>query len=45
MATRLRLKFLPLGCILDRYLVGGFIRIFLVSVAVVTSLYVTVDFF
>jgi lipopolysaccharide export system permease protein len=45
MATRLRLKFLPLGSLLDRYLAGGFIRIFCISLAVVTSLYVTVDFF
>jgi lipopolysaccharide export system permease protein len=45
MATRLRFKFLPVGSILDRYLAGAFIRIFFISLAVVTSLYVTVDFF
>ncbi len=45
MATKLRFKFLPVGSILDRYLVVGFIRIFFISLAVVTSLYVTVDFF
>lgn len=42
---RLRFRFLPLGAILDRYLVIGFIRMFFVSLAVITSLYVTVDFF
>lgn len=45
MANRLRFKFLPFGSILDRYLVTGFVRIFLISLAVITSLYVTVDFF
>jgi lipopolysaccharide export system permease protein len=45
MMPRLRFKFLPVGCILDRYLAAGFLRMFLVSLAVVTSLYVTVDFF
>lgn len=45
MTTRLRFKFLPVGSILDRYLAGGFIRIFFISLAVVTTLYVTVDFF
>ncbi len=45
MATRLQFKFLPVGSILDRYLAGGFIRIFFISLVVVTSLYVTVDFF
>jgi lipopolysaccharide export system permease protein len=42
---RLHFKFLPLGSILDRYLVVGFLRIFFISLAVITSLYVTVDFF
>ena len=42
---RIRTSFLPLGCILDRYLAAGFVRIFFISLAVITSLYVTVDFF
>jgi lipopolysaccharide export system permease protein len=42
---RLQFKFLPLGSILDRYIVGGFLRIFFISLAVITSLYVTTDFF
>ena len=45
MANRLRFKILPVGSIIDRYLAGGFLRIFAISLAVVTSLYVTVDFF
>jgi lipopolysaccharide export system permease protein len=45
MTPRLRFKFLPVGCLLDRYLAAGFIRMFLASLAVVISLYVTVDFF
>ncbi|MGE5216576.1 MAG: LPS export ABC transporter permease LptG [Chloroflexota bacterium] len=45
MAHRLRFKFLPLGGILDRYLVSAFVRIFLITLAVITALYVTVDFF
>ncbi|MSP37503.1 MAG: LPS export ABC transporter permease LptG [Deltaproteobacteria bacterium] len=42
---RNRIIFLPVGCILDRYLAAGFLRIFLLSLAIITSLYVTVDFF
>ena len=45
MANRLQFKFLPLGSIIDRYLAGGFLRIFGISLVIVTSLYVTVDFF
>ena len=45
MAKRLQFRFLPLGSIIDRHLVEEFLRIFAVSLAVVTSLYVTVDFF
>jgi lipopolysaccharide export system permease protein len=45
MANRLRFKLLPLGSLIDRYLAGQFLRIFGVSILVVTSLYVTVDFF
>lgn len=45
MANRLRFKLLPLGSIIDRYLAAGFLRIFALSLVVVTALYVTVDFF
>ncbi len=38
-------NFFPLGSIIDRYLAGGFLRIFGISLLVVISLYVTVDFF
>jgi lipopolysaccharide export system permease protein len=43
--NRLQVGFLPIGSILDRYLAAGFLRIFYLSLAVVISLYVTVDFF
>jgi lipopolysaccharide export system permease protein len=43
--TRVRSSFLPLGSILDRYLAAGFLRIFFLSLSVITLLYVTVDFF
>jgi lipopolysaccharide export system permease protein len=45
MLPRLRFKFLPVGSILDLYMAAGFLRMFFVSLAVVTSLYVIVDFF
>lgn len=45
MTPRLQFKFLPVGSILDRYLAAGFLRMFFLSLAVVTSLYFTVDFF
>jgi LPS export ABC transporter permease LptG len=44
-AKRIQFKFLPLGGIVDRYLAGGFLRIFAISLMVVTSLYTTIDFF
>jgi lipopolysaccharide export system permease protein len=44
-AARIRTRFLPLGSILDRYMAAGFVRIFFASLAIITSLYVTVDFF
>ena len=44
-AARIRARFLPLGGVLDRYLAAGFVRIFFASLAIITSLYVTVDFF
>ena len=43
--VRIRHRFSPLGGILDRYLIAGFMRIFFASLAVITVLYVTVDFF
>ena len=43
--VRIRFAFLPIGSILDRYLAAGFARIFLLSLAIITSLYFTVDFF
>jgi len=45
MTNRIRFKFLPIAGILDRYVAAVFIRIFFISLAVVTLLYVTVDFF
>ena len=45
MASRIRFKFLPIAGILDRYVAAGFIRIFFISLVVVTVLYVTIDFF
>src|SRR5437870_2346002 len=45
MAARENVKFLPVGSILDRYLVQDFLRIFFTSLICVTSLYLIVDFF
>lgn len=45
METRGKIKFLPVGGILDRYLARGFLRIFIVSLICVTALYLIVDFF
>ena len=45
MANRIQYKFLPIGSILDRYVAGGFLRIFFISLAVTTCLYTTIDFF
>lgn len=45
MTSRIRFKFLPVAGILDRYVGAGFLRIFFISLMVVTLLYVTVDFF
>lgn len=45
MNTRLSFVFLPIGGVLDRYLAVGFLRIFFLSLAVATALYVTVEFF
>ena len=45
MTARGNITFLPLGSILDRYLALGFLRIFLVSLVCIASLYLIVDFF
>ncbi|HJU63502.1 MAG TPA: LptF/LptG family permease, partial [Candidatus Binatia bacterium] len=45
MEVRGRIKFLPVGGILDRYLAQGFLRVFGLSLLCITSLYVIVDFF
>lgn len=45
MEAPVRIKFLPVGAILDRYLAQGFLRIFLVSLLCVTALYLVVEFF
>jgi lipopolysaccharide export system permease protein len=45
MDNRDKSRFMPLGSILDRYLVRGFVKIFFVSLLCITALYVIVDFF
>jgi lipopolysaccharide export system permease protein len=45
METRGKVKFLPIGSILDRYLSRGFLRAFMVSLICIASLYLVVDFF
>src|SRR5881398_3599901 len=45
MDTRGGIKNLPLGSIIDGYLVRAFLRIFFSSLLVTTSLYIVVDFF
>jgi lipopolysaccharide export system permease protein len=45
MEARGRVKFLPVAGVLDRYLALGFLRIFVVSLGCITSLYLIVDFF
>jgi lipopolysaccharide export system permease protein len=45
MDSRSQSRFLPLGSVLDRYLVRGFLRIFFMSLLCITALYVIVDFF
>jgi lipopolysaccharide export LptBFGC system permease protein LptF len=45
MAARGKVRFLPMGGILDRYLAQGFLRIFVISLICITSLYLIVDFF
>jgi lipopolysaccharide export system permease protein len=39
------IKFLPIGGIVDRYLVQGFLRVFFVSLVGVTAMYLVVEFF
>lgn len=45
MAARGKVKFLPMGSILDRYLAQGFLRIFVISLICIASIYLVVDFF
>ena len=45
MAGRTQYKMLPVGGILDRYVAIGFLRVFGLSLTMITCLYVTVDFF
>ena len=45
MVARGRIKSLPFGSILDRYLVRAFLRIFSSSLLIITVLYLIVDFF
>ena len=44
MAARGTVRFLPMGGILDRYLAQGFLRVFVISLICITSLYLVVDF-
>jgi lipopolysaccharide export system permease protein len=45
MVARGKVKFLPLFGILDRYLARGFVRIFIISLVCIASLYLVVEFF
>ena len=45
MTGRVRHRTMPLGSILDRYVSAGFLRVFGISLAVITGLYLTADFF
>src|SRR5215471_5109566 len=45
MEFRGQIKVLPLGSILDRYLIRGFLRIFFMALLISTSLYLIVDCF
>lgn len=45
MDTRGQFRFLPIGTILDRYLVRAFLKIFFISLLTVASIYLIVDFF
>jgi lipopolysaccharide export system permease protein len=45
MTGRTQYRSMPLGGILDRYISAGFLRIFGISLAVITGLYLTADFF
>ena len=45
MTERTQHRKMPLGGILDRYVTAGFLRIFGISLAVITGLYLTADFF
>ena len=45
MTSRVRIGFLPLGGILDRYLTLGFLRVFAITLLWNTSLFFVVEFF
>ena len=45
MTGRAEYRTMPVGGILDRYVSAGFLRIFGISLAVITGLYLTADFF
>ncbi len=43
--ARAQHRMMPFGGLLDRYVAGGFLRVFGLSLAVITGLYITADFF
>lgn len=45
MNVRARTKFLPVGSVIDRYLGVSFLRMFVTSLAIITALFLIVDFF
>lgn len=45
MSVRARTKFLPVGSVIDRYLSVSFLRMFFSSLAIITALFLIVDFF
>ena len=45
MAGRAQYRTMPVGSILDRYVSAGFLRVFGISLTVITGLYLTADFF
>ena len=45
METPIGIQFLPIGAIVDRYLVQGFLRVFFVSLLGITAMYLIVEFF
>lgn len=45
MSVRARTRFLPVGSVIDRYLSVSFLRMFFSSLAIITALFLIVDFF